>query len=90
MPTISLADQSQQFARRYQPHGGLLEPRLVPGHEIVHFRPLRARCLNRVLEVRPVQPRLPPEERIDLLSEAWDTIAVSPEDVPIPERHVRD
>jgi putative addiction module component (TIGR02574 family) len=32
--------------------------------------------------------RLPPEERIELLGEAWDTIAASPEDVPIPEWHV--
>lgn len=34
--------------------------------------------------------RLPPEERIDLLGEAWDAIAASPEDVPIPEWHVRE
>lgn len=32
--------------------------------------------------------RLPPEERIELLGEAWDAIAASPEDVPIPEWHV--
>ncbi len=34
--------------------------------------------------------RLPPEERIDLLGEAWDAIAGSPSDVPIPEWHVRE
>jgi len=33
---------------------------------------------------------LPPEERIDLLGEAWDAIAASPEDVPVPEWHVRE
>jgi len=34
--------------------------------------------------------RLPLEERIELLGEAWDAIAASPEDVPIPEWHVRE
>ena len=34
--------------------------------------------------------RLPPEERIELLGAAWDTIAASPQDVPIPEWHVRE
>jgi len=34
--------------------------------------------------------RLPPEERIDLLGEAWDAIAATPEDVPVPEWHVRE
>jgi len=34
--------------------------------------------------------RLPPEERIELLGEAWDAIAASPEDVPIPEWHVEE
>ena len=34
--------------------------------------------------------RLPPEERIDLLGEAWDAIAASPEDVPVAEWHVRE
>lgn len=34
--------------------------------------------------------RLPPEERIELLGEAWDAIAVTPEDVPIPEWHVEE
>lgn len=34
--------------------------------------------------------RLPPEERIELLGEAWDAIAASPEDVPIPEWHVQE
>ncbi len=28
---------------------------------------------------------LSPEERIDLLGEAWDAMAATPEDVPIPE-----
>ena len=34
--------------------------------------------------------RLPPEERIALLGEAWGSIAASPSDVPIPEWHVRE
>jgi putative addiction module component (TIGR02574 family) len=34
--------------------------------------------------------RLPPEERIELLGEAWDTIAASPEEVAIPEWHVQE
>jgi putative addiction module component (TIGR02574 family) len=34
--------------------------------------------------------RLPPEERIALLGEAWDSIAASPADVPIPEWHVQE
>lgn len=34
--------------------------------------------------------RLPPEERIALLGEAWDSIASSPDQVPIPEWHVRE
>ena len=33
---------------------------------------------------------LPPEERIELLGEAWDTIAASPEEVAIPEWHVQE
>ncbi|MCH8810991.1 MAG: addiction module protein [Gemmatimonadetes bacterium] len=33
---------------------------------------------------------LSPEERIDLLGEAWDAMAATPEDVPIPEWHVRE
>ena len=32
--------------------------------------------------------RLPPDERIDLLGEAWDAIAASPEDVALPEWHL--
>ncbi len=32
--------------------------------------------------------RLPPEERIELLGEAWDALAASSDDVPIPEWHV--
>ena len=34
--------------------------------------------------------RLPPKERIELLGDAWDTIAASPEDVAIPEWHVQE
>ena len=34
--------------------------------------------------------RLPLEERIELLGEAWDAIAATPDDVPIPEWHVRE
>ena len=34
--------------------------------------------------------RLPPEERIDLLEEAWDSIAASPDDVPIPDWHLAE
>lgn len=32
--------------------------------------------------------RLSPEERIELLGDAWDVIAASPEDVPVPAWHV--
>ena len=34
--------------------------------------------------------RLPLEERIELLGEAWDGIAAAPGDVPIPEWHVEE
>jgi putative addiction module component (TIGR02574 family) len=34
--------------------------------------------------------RLPMEERIDFLGEAWDSIAASPEDVQLPEWHLRE
>ena len=34
--------------------------------------------------------RLPPEERIELLGDAWDAIAATPEDVPIPQWHVEE
>lgn len=34
--------------------------------------------------------RLPPEERIELLGEAWDAISAAPEEVPTPEWHVRE
>ena len=34
--------------------------------------------------------RLPPDERIELLGEAWDAVAASPEDVAIPEWHVQE
>ena len=33
---------------------------------------------------------LSPEERIDLLGEAWDAMAATPKDVPIPEWHVQE
>jgi putative addiction module component (TIGR02574 family) len=32
--------------------------------------------------------RLPPEERIDLLGDAWDAISASPDQVPVPEWHI--
>ena len=32
--------------------------------------------------------RLPPDERIELLGEAWDALAASPEDVALPEWHL--
>ena len=32
--------------------------------------------------------RLPPDERIELLGDAWDAIAVSPDEVPVPEWHL--
>ena len=34
--------------------------------------------------------RLPLEERIELLAEAWDATAATPEAVPEPEWHVRE
>lgn len=34
--------------------------------------------------------RLPPEERIELLGEAWDAIAAASDDVVIPEWHVQE
>ncbi len=34
--------------------------------------------------------RLSPEERIDLLGEAWDAMVATPQDVPIPEWHVQE
>jgi putative addiction module component (TIGR02574 family) len=33
--------------------------------------------------------RLPIEERIELLGDAWDATAASPEQVPMPEWHLR-
>jgi len=32
--------------------------------------------------------RLSPEERIDLLGDAWDASAASPSEVPVPEWHL--
>lgn len=32
--------------------------------------------------------RLPPDDRIELLGDAWDSIAATPQDVPIPEWHL--
>ena len=60
-PIDLLLDQGQQLTWRYGPDSGSLEPRLVPGDEIVRLRLLRARCLNRILEVRPVQPQCMPQ-----------------------------
>jgi putative addiction module component (TIGR02574 family) len=34
--------------------------------------------------------RLPPGERVQLLGEAWDAVAATPEDVPVPEWHVKE
>ncbi len=34
--------------------------------------------------------RLPPNERIELLGDAWDAITATPEDVPVPEWHVEE
>jgi putative addiction module component (TIGR02574 family) len=34
--------------------------------------------------------RLPPEERVQLLGEAWDAVAASADDVPVPEWHLRE
>jgi len=31
--------------------------------------------------------RLPPEDRFELLSEVWDSIAADPDSVPVPEWH---
>jgi putative addiction module component (TIGR02574 family) len=32
--------------------------------------------------------RLPPKERIEFLGDAWDAIAASPDEIPVPEWHV--
>jgi putative addiction module component (TIGR02574 family) len=32
--------------------------------------------------------RLPPEERIALLGDAWDSLAARPGEVPVPEWHI--
>ena len=34
--------------------------------------------------------RLSPEERIELLADAWDRVAESPGDVPVPAWHVAE
>jgi len=34
--------------------------------------------------------RLPVEERIELLGEAWDRLAADSESVPVPEWHLRE
>jgi putative addiction module component (TIGR02574 family) len=31
--------------------------------------------------------RLPPDDRLDLLEEIWDSLATSPTDVPVPDWH---
>jgi len=33
--------------------------------------------------------RLPPEERIELSGDAWDAIAAAPDEVPVPEWHMK-
>ena len=32
--------------------------------------------------------RLPPEDRIELLGDAWDAIAASPDELPVPQWHL--
>ncbi len=32
--------------------------------------------------------RLPPEERLELLGDAWDAIAATPDEIPVPAWHV--
>ena len=34
--------------------------------------------------------RLPPKERVQLLGEAWDAVAATPEDAPVPEWHLKE
>ena len=34
--------------------------------------------------------RLPPEERVQFLGEAWDAVATAPQDVPVPEWHLEE
>ena len=34
--------------------------------------------------------RLPVGERIELLGDAWDAVAASPDEVPVPEWHLRE
>jgi len=34
--------------------------------------------------------RLPPNERLELLGDAWDALAATPEDVPVPEWHLEE
>jgi len=34
--------------------------------------------------------RLPPRERVELLGAAWDAVAANPDDVPVPEWHVKE
>jgi putative addiction module component (TIGR02574 family) len=34
--------------------------------------------------------RLSPEERLELLGEAWDSLAASPDSVPVPAWHVEE
>jgi len=34
--------------------------------------------------------RLPPDERVQFLGDAWDAIASTPADVPVPEWHLKE
>jgi putative addiction module component (TIGR02574 family) len=34
--------------------------------------------------------RLPPKERVQLLGDAWDAVAANPEDLPVPEWHLKE
>jgi len=56
-------------------------PRPLPDAEILSMT--RQTLLAEIL-------RLPPEDRIALLGEAWDSIVASPDDVPIPEWHIQE
>ena len=56
-------------------------PRLVNGAEIRDMT--KQAILSEIL-------RLPPEERIELLADAWDQMADTPADVPVPAWHVAE
>ena len=69
------------FASRAEPRPIQTLPWPGPRAEIADMT--RQALLSEIL-------RLPPEERIELLGEAWDAIAASPEEVLIPEWHVEE